>query len=166
LRFLREGVWFYIGFSSFLLYRNRKRLREFEEIETLGKAVEVTVNNKEENSSVFCLDFVEEFGLRTTKRHLKTLSSGGKFKVVLFGNSSSVLFKQTCCVRGYRILKNRNLQQLVFAWIRQLLCYVFFHAQSFRNMDGPPADTVEKITELIADKENLAKYRYIQYKDV
>jgi hypothetical protein len=27
-------------------------------------------------------------------------------------------------------------------------------------MDGPPADTVEKITELIADKENLAKYRY------
>ncbi len=28
-----------------------------------GKAVEVTVNNKEENSSDFCLDFVQEFGL-------------------------------------------------------------------------------------------------------
>ena len=37
----------------------------------------------------------------------------------------------------------------------------FFHAKSFRNMDGPPADTVEKITELIADKENLAKYRFV-----
>jgi hypothetical protein len=28
-----------------------------------GKAVEVTVNNKEENSEDFCLDFVQEFGL-------------------------------------------------------------------------------------------------------
>jgi hypothetical protein len=46
----REGVWFPIRFSSFLLYRNCKRLREFEEIEISNKAVEVTVNNKEENS--------------------------------------------------------------------------------------------------------------------
>ncbi len=30
-----------------------------------GKAVEVTVNSKEENSSDFCLVFVQEFGLRT-----------------------------------------------------------------------------------------------------
>ncbi len=30
-----------------------------------GKAGEVTVNNKEENSSDFCLDFVQEFSLRT-----------------------------------------------------------------------------------------------------
>jgi hypothetical protein len=30
--------------------RNCKRLREFEEIESQGKAVEVTVNSKEENS--------------------------------------------------------------------------------------------------------------------
>ncbi len=45
----REGVWFSIRFSSFLLY-NCKSLREFEEIEISGKAVEVTVNNKEENS--------------------------------------------------------------------------------------------------------------------
>jgi hypothetical protein len=29
-----------------------------------GKAVEVTVNSKEENSYDFCLDFVQEFGLR------------------------------------------------------------------------------------------------------
>jgi hypothetical protein len=28
-----------------------------------GKAVEVTVNSKEKNSSDFCLDFVQEFGL-------------------------------------------------------------------------------------------------------
>jgi hypothetical protein len=40
-----------------------KRLREFEEIETQGKAVEVTVNSKEENSEDFCLDFVQEFSL-------------------------------------------------------------------------------------------------------
>jgi hypothetical protein len=31
-------------------YRNCKRLREFEETETQGKAVEVTRNSKEENS--------------------------------------------------------------------------------------------------------------------
>jgi hypothetical protein len=46
----REGVWFSIRFSSFLLNRNCKRLRELEEIEISSKAVEVTVNSKEENS--------------------------------------------------------------------------------------------------------------------
>ncbi len=30
-----------------------------------GKAVEVTVNSKEENTLDFCLDFVQEFGLCT-----------------------------------------------------------------------------------------------------
>ncbi len=49
-------MWFSIRFSSFLLYKNCKRLRESE-------AVEVTVNSKEKNSSDFCLDFVQEFGL-------------------------------------------------------------------------------------------------------
>ncbi len=44
-----KGVWF----SSFLLYRNCKRLREFEEIEISSKAVEVTVNNNEENLQTF-----------------------------------------------------------------------------------------------------------------
>jgi hypothetical protein len=33
-----------------LVYRHCKRLREFEQIEISSKAVEVTVNNKEENS--------------------------------------------------------------------------------------------------------------------
>jgi hypothetical protein len=39
--------------------RNCKRLLDFEEIE-------VNVNSKEENSSDFCLDFVQEFGLYTS----------------------------------------------------------------------------------------------------
>ncbi len=30
---------------------------------SLGKAVELTVNSKEENSEDLCLDFVQEFGL-------------------------------------------------------------------------------------------------------
>jgi hypothetical protein len=46
----REGGMISIRFSSFLLYRNCKRLREFEEMAISSKAVEVTVNNKEENS--------------------------------------------------------------------------------------------------------------------
>jgi hypothetical protein len=38
--------------------RNCKKLREFEEEKSQGKAVEMTVNSKEENSQNFCLDFV------------------------------------------------------------------------------------------------------------
>ncbi len=38
-------------------------MRAFEEIESQGKAVEVTVNSKEENSEDIFLDFVQEFGL-------------------------------------------------------------------------------------------------------
>jgi hypothetical protein len=46
------------------LYRNCRRLREFEEIEiSRQRLLEVTMNNKEENSEDFCLDFVKEFGL-------------------------------------------------------------------------------------------------------
>ncbi len=33
-----------------------------------GKTVEVTVNSKEENSSNFCLDFVQEFGFGSVSR--------------------------------------------------------------------------------------------------
>ncbi len=44
---------------------NCKRLCEFEEIEISRQSVEVTVNSKEEKSYDFCLDFVQEFGLRT-----------------------------------------------------------------------------------------------------
>jgi hypothetical protein len=68
----REGGMFSIRFFSFLLYRNCKRLRVFEEIEISSKAVEVSVNNKEENSQDFCLDFVQEFGLCSFTR-------GGEF---------------------------------------------------------------------------------------
>ncbi len=47
-----KGVWFSISFSTFLLYGNCKRLREFEEIEISRQSycIEVTMNNKEENS--------------------------------------------------------------------------------------------------------------------
>jgi hypothetical protein len=50
-------------------------LREFEEnvrgcvslkkYKSQGKAVEVIVNSKDENSEYFCLDFIEGFGLST-----------------------------------------------------------------------------------------------------
>jgi hypothetical protein len=49
----RERGMVSIRFSSFLLYRNCKRLREFEEKEISSKAVEVTVNKKEEKSFVW-----------------------------------------------------------------------------------------------------------------
>jgi hypothetical protein len=49
----RKEVWFSIGFSSFLPNKNCKRLRVYEEIEISSKAVEVTVNNKEEKSFVW-----------------------------------------------------------------------------------------------------------------
>ncbi len=35
-----------------------------------GKAVEETVNSKEENSEDFCLDVVQEFGLRPIRVHM------------------------------------------------------------------------------------------------
>jgi hypothetical protein len=63
----KEGTM--VGFSFFLLYRNYKRLCEFEEIEISRQSCrEVTVNNKEDsggNSQDSCLDFVPEFGFCT-----------------------------------------------------------------------------------------------------
>jgi hypothetical protein len=60
-------------FSSFFFYsvqklnsRNCKRLLELKE-KSQDKAVDVAVNSKEENFKDFCLDFVQEFGLRPTK---------------------------------------------------------------------------------------------------
>ncbi len=63
LKLQGRGYGILIGFSSLLLYTNCKRLREFEEMEISSKVVfysflfysildwvEVTVNNKEENS--------------------------------------------------------------------------------------------------------------------
>jgi hypothetical protein len=64
----KGGMVFYQVFLLHL-YRNCKRLRDFEEIEIAGKAVEVTVNNKEENSYDFCLDFIQEFGLQCFRPH-------------------------------------------------------------------------------------------------
>ncbi len=46
-----------IRFFCFLRFRNCKRLREFEEYKSQGKAVEVTVNNKKENSQDFWTAF-------------------------------------------------------------------------------------------------------------
>ncbi len=57
-----EGMVFYQVFLLSLL-QNSKRLREFEEIEISSNAVDVTVDNMEDNSFDFCLDFVQEFGL-------------------------------------------------------------------------------------------------------
>jgi hypothetical protein len=36
----------------------------FQKYKSQGKAVEMTVNSKEENSSDFCLDFFPEFGIQ------------------------------------------------------------------------------------------------------
>jgi hypothetical protein len=64
--------------TNFTCRNMYKRLREFEEIcktfhefdeIEISKAklytVQTTVNSKEENFKYFCLDFVQEFGLRT-----------------------------------------------------------------------------------------------------
>ncbi len=61
------GIWFSIRFFSFLLYRNCKRLREFEEIEISSQAVEVfrTV----EDSAQRC------WTERTNKVHRKGLTA-------------------------------------------------------------------------------------------
>jgi hypothetical protein len=60
----------FIRFSSFLLYSVHKRDVEtvrgcvsLKKKKSQGKAVEATLNSKEENSSDICLDFVQEFGL-------------------------------------------------------------------------------------------------------
>ncbi len=70
----------YIRFevSSFSFTETVRGLCEFEEIEVLSKAVEVTVDKKEENSYDFCLNFIQGFGHRTTKRFL-TLSLAAPF---------------------------------------------------------------------------------------
>jgi hypothetical protein len=55
----REGDMVFYQVFSFLLYRNYKRLREFEEIESPGKAVVVTVNSKEEKPVFDKRDFYQ-----------------------------------------------------------------------------------------------------------
>jgi hypothetical protein len=61
-----------------------------------GKAVEVTPNNREENSKDFCLDFVQEFGLR-----LGTAVPAAGFTlfvrmVLLSSESVLVIFSKLC----------------------------------------------------------------------
>jgi hypothetical protein len=51
------------GFLSGFLYRNVRGCVSLKKQTSRGKVVEVTANNKEENSSDFCLDFVQEFAL-------------------------------------------------------------------------------------------------------
>jgi hypothetical protein len=45
-----------------------------ENYKSQGKAVGLTLNSKEENSSDFCLDFFQEFGLWTVQQYFKLLS--------------------------------------------------------------------------------------------
>jgi hypothetical protein len=51
-------------------------LREFEEIKSQCKAVEIIVNSKEENSEDFCLDFVQEFSLWWQRESKEGLTVG------------------------------------------------------------------------------------------
>ncbi len=77
-RFLKnqmEGVMVFISFPpfSFTIDRNWtvekvKGCVSLRKCKSQGKAVEVTANSKEENSYVFCLDFVQEFGLCMRQR--------------------------------------------------------------------------------------------------
>jgi hypothetical protein len=55
-----------------------------------GKAKEVTVNSKEENSLDFCLDLFQEFGLSRTI--CRNLSVENQLKIAL-GPSMKVLFQ-------------------------------------------------------------------------
>jgi hypothetical protein len=45
-----------------------------KKLKSQGKSVEVTLNSKEENSQDFCLDFVQEFSLRTPWTERKRVS--------------------------------------------------------------------------------------------
>jgi hypothetical protein len=66
---LKPTIGFSIRFSSFLLFSVqsiRKRLREFEEIEYQGKAVEETMNSMQRGQLLF--GFRPEFCLRIRDR--------------------------------------------------------------------------------------------------
>jgi hypothetical protein len=59
----RKGSMVFYQLSAFLLYRNCKRLCEFEEIEISSKAGAVTCALQGGIPLDFYLDFVREFGL-------------------------------------------------------------------------------------------------------
>ncbi len=54
---------FLIRFPPFSFTETVKGCVSLKKYKSQSKAVEVTVNNKEENSEDFCLDFDQEFGL-------------------------------------------------------------------------------------------------------
>jgi hypothetical protein len=75
-----------------------------------GKAVELTVNSKEENSEDFCLDFVQEFGLWTGNRSEakerpylhECIGSGESFNLLLETGDGSAE-KDTHIIAHYNI---------------------------------------------------------------
>jgi hypothetical protein len=54
---------FLSGFPPFSFTETLRGCVSLKKQKSQGKAVEMTVNNKEDNSKDFCLDFVQEFGL-------------------------------------------------------------------------------------------------------
>jgi hypothetical protein len=77
-----------------------------------GKAVAVTVSSKEENSSDFCLDFVQEFDLSISRRPkvvqemLRPASIG--FLYIRFLQK-----KHTVSLLGYRLQDISNIRNTV-----------------------------------------------------
>ncbi len=55
-----------------------------------GKAVEVTVNSKEENSEDFCLDFVQEFGLCMLTTCTRQFAKFEKYQMMAVRNFSKL----------------------------------------------------------------------------
>ncbi len=62
-------------------------MRDFEDIEISCKAVEVTVNNKED----FCLDFVQEFGLCIERRAACLNEGWSRSRVYMLRHSTLML---------------------------------------------------------------------------
>jgi hypothetical protein len=130
----REGnMVFYQGFllsplqCTLMHYRNYKRLREFEEIEISrqSSSLEVTLNSKEENSSEFSLDFVQEFGLSVQGRQKCSLN----FRAVKFGVFRYIFcikYKGGHCAQGTCINISFNLLFLSPSFVsRQKLIHLF-----------------------------------------
>ncbi len=62
---------FLSGFHTFSFTETVRGCVSLKKKKSQGKAVEVTVNSKEENCQDFCLDFVQEFGLGLGSVHIK-----------------------------------------------------------------------------------------------
>jgi hypothetical protein len=66
-----EGDMVLSGFLPFFFTETVRGCASLKKQKSQDKAVEATVNNKEENSSDFCLDFVQEFGICTRSENSK-----------------------------------------------------------------------------------------------